>query len=131
MPDNKMSDKQAQDLANLTLEELFVLRFLLDKKEQVHSLEQDVNDLVYFPERMEISYRHEWLLYVKRKIRSTNIQPTGDGLKQALKQLSVEKQKRCQQQLDMIQTALAINNSDAIKVIKSPLKTYIESLIQA
>ncbi|WP_051275364.1 hypothetical protein [Aestuariibacter salexigens] len=47
---------------------LLGLRLVLDEPDPVASIEQDLQDLFTYPERLQESYRHEWVAYVKRAL---------------------------------------------------------------
>lgn len=55
-------------LSRLTLDVLLALRIIFDKPGQPVNLDADIEDLDQFPERLHLSYRHQWEAYVNRAL---------------------------------------------------------------
>lgn len=126
------------ELAKFDICTLFIHRYILEKKplltapanatRQQIDLVQDVQDLQYFPERLEGSYKSEWLSDIVRLSQGTSL--SDDKLKRALGLLSTKEKEELSISLDLIQQAETITQSPKVKVIKTPLKSYIETLIK-
>ncbi len=112
------------------LDTLFAYRFIFDDPKDLVNLDQDVKDLQGFPERLDGSYKQEWWTYVKRATARQKLDLNEFDLEEALSNLSSDDQERFNELLSHIERAESINSNDKVKVIKSPLKAYIESLIK-
>jgi len=53
---------------DLSLQSLFVFRYLLDQTNDIVNLQQDIEDLPFFPERLTASYQDEWIVFCKKTI---------------------------------------------------------------
>ena len=115
---------------NLDLNTLFTLRFLLDVKNDIVNLKQDVLDLQYFPERLDGSYKQEWVTFIKRQCHKRNIELSQKTAQVRLNEISDDKIEEYQTLLTLVQQTENINNSENIKVIKTNVKAYIESLLK-
>jgi hypothetical protein len=60
-------------LNTLSYRSLLLLRVALESPDDVTNIEQDITDLYLFPERLELSYKDEWLAYIKRALAHINI----------------------------------------------------------
>jgi glycosyltransferase involved in cell wall biosynthesis len=54
--------------AELNLPSLFVYRYLLDKPNDIVNLQKDIQDLPFFPERLNASYQDEWIVFCKKAV---------------------------------------------------------------
>ena len=52
---------------DLSLPNLFVLRYLLDQPNDIVNLQKDIEDLPFFPDRLTASYQDEWIIFCKKK----------------------------------------------------------------
>jgi hypothetical protein len=104
-------------------------RFALDRDDDIVNLEQDVLDLQNFPERLEISYEAEWRSYVRRALfrLSTDEQ---NKLENNLAVLLGGNNEHFNQLLNVLKTAIAVNNSTQVTVLNSPLKNYVQQLLK-
>jgi hypothetical protein len=119
--------------ASTDIQTLFIYRYLLDKPDPIVDLKQDIEDLTYFPERVEGSYRAEWLTYVKKQLHQLKQQDqeTQTAFWQALtfKMEQPEEDEQLSQALSKIEQSLKIASDSKVSVIKIPVKTYIEQLL--
>ncbi|MFT5541806.1 MAG: hypothetical protein ACI97K_001850 [Glaciecola sp.] len=56
------------DYASLDIQSILALRYLFDLPNDIVNLRKDVDDLTFFPERLNASYRDEWIIYIKKSI---------------------------------------------------------------
>lgn len=54
--------------ADLSLPSLFVCRYWLDTPNDIVNLQKDIQDLPFFPERLNASYQDEWIIFCKKAI---------------------------------------------------------------
>lgn len=114
----------------LDLNTLFTLRYLLDIKNDIVNLKQDVLDLQYFPERLDGSYKQEWLTYIKRQCHKREIELSQKTAQAFLGTLNEDQVSEYRALLTQVQQTENINNSENIKVIKTNVKAYIEHLLK-
>lgn len=115
---------------NLPIDIIFTFRYMLDTPTDIVDLKQDIRDLEVFPERLEGSYLSEWSKYIKRKAHKDNININNQEAKRFIAEMSKEQLDEYLTLIAIIERAKQISSSRNIKVIKTPLKTYIESLIK-
>jgi len=66
---------------DLSLPNLFVLRYLLDQPNDIVNLQKDIEDLPFFPERLNASYQDEWIVFCKKTVSKLGLKNlSGDGL---------------------------------------------------
>lgn len=115
---------------NLNLATLFIFRFVLDKQNDIVNLHQDIQDLHFYPERLQGSYKQEWMTYVKKRVYELKLELTDDKAQELFNKLPDEKKQEFYQLSEIIEKAEQINNSDNINVIKTGVKAYIEQLLK-
>jgi glycosyltransferase involved in cell wall biosynthesis len=54
--------------ADLSLSSLFIYRYLLDQPNDIVNLQKDIQDLPFFPERLNASYQDEWIIFCKKAV---------------------------------------------------------------
>jgi hypothetical protein len=54
--------------SDLSLPNLFILRYLLDQPNDIVNLQKDIEDLPFFPDRLNASYQDEWIIFCKKKV---------------------------------------------------------------
>jgi hypothetical protein len=54
--------------AELKLPSLFVFRYWLDIPNDIVNLQKDIQDLPFFPERLNASYQDEWIIFCKKAV---------------------------------------------------------------
>jgi hypothetical protein len=120
-----------QNINNCDLLTLFTFRFALDQANTVVNLKLDILDLQSFPERLEVSYEAEWRTYVKRAMHNIEKSPVGDkaSLEKSISALLDGHSDEFNEQLRIVKTAMAVNNSTEVTVINTPLKTYVQNLL--
>lgn len=107
---------------------LFTYRYLLNEPQPPHDFKQDIEDLRVFPERLEISHVDEWRSYIRRYINRKKLSDA--ELETLTKRLDIpEISEEFQYLKSILITALKINDSPEIKVINTPLKNYLNKLI--
>ena len=108
------------------IESLFTLRYIYNDPTDIVDIRADIEDLRAFPERLNGSYCDEWVAYLRRKLKQHQLNTDPDDI---LNTLTKSQREEHDYLLSIIQDANIISSSNNIKVIKSPLKTYIEQLV--
>ena len=111
------------------IETLFTLRYMLDDPSDIVDLGQDIEDLTSFPERLFGSYKFEWQTYIKKEAKKRKLIVDSIDLVEFIHQLPDSLKTDYLRMLELVQKSQIIANSSNVKVIKSPLKTYIEALL--
>lgn len=111
------------------IETLFTLRYILDNPSDIVDLSQDIKDLSGFPERLFGSYKSEWQTYIKKEAKKRKLVVESIDLVEFLHQLPDSLQTDYLSMLELVRKSQIIATSSNVKVIKSPLKTYIEALL--
>lgn len=124
-----MTKNNNQDQA-IDIYTIFIYRYLFDKKHDIVNLKADVHDLQHFPERLMTSYQDEWQKYNRKAANERNIDLHKQDTKLLIATLCAQQQEELKIFLNIIENTVAINNSTNIKVIKTELKSYIESLLK-
>ncbi|WP_296044516.1 hypothetical protein [uncultured Alteromonas sp.] len=107
---------------------LFTYRYLLDEPQPPHDFKQDIEELNVFPERLEISHVDEWRSYIRRYISRNKL--TNEQIEALTQRLDIpEVYEEYQYLKSIVITALKINDSPDVKVINTPLKEYLNKLI--
>jgi hypothetical protein len=107
---------------------LFTYRYLLDEPQPPHDSKQDIEDLRVFPERLEVSHVDEWRSYIRRYINRNKL--SEKELETLSERLNIPAVSEEYQYLkSIVITALKINDSPDVKVINTPLKDYLNKLI--
>ncbi len=107
---------------------LFTYRYLVDKSDDIVDLRQDVLDLQSFPERLYGSYQEEWKRYIKREIATKQMSKNliQLDLEDVLTSDSLEEYEALKQ---IVSTAMQVESTENVKVIDTPLKVYINRLM--
>jgi hypothetical protein len=113
----------------LSVDVLFLYRYVYDDENDIVNLQQDVLDLEVFPERLEGSYIFEWQKYVRREAHKQNFKTSEESAKNLLSKLEKTRLTEYLKLQRIIEKAQQINQSKNVKVIKTPFRTYIESLL--
>ncbi|MBD3585641.1 hypothetical protein HHX48_07845 [Salinimonas sp. HHU 13199] len=127
--------KQQLPIERLSLDVLFALRLLFDKKQDISNLEQDIADLQHFPERISDSYRAEWEAYVRREIigylRQNSHTAASDLLDKILSDVDYITQNDCRYRtmLDIIEQTQRIMASQKTRIFPTPWRQQITSLM--
>ena len=127
--------KQKLPIERLSLDVLFALRLLFDKKKDITDLEQDIADLQHFPERISDSYRAEWEAYVRREIiaylRQNKHTAPSDLIDKILSDVDYIKlhDSRYQDMLLVIEQTQQIMASQNTRVFPTPWRQQITSLM--
>jgi hypothetical protein len=126
---NKMANI---DVDNCDLKTLFILRFMLDRVQDISDLNADIHDLQSFPERLESSYIAEWRAYVKRELHQLKNASSQRQTKllERLESVGNGKDAEFEQLQNFINTALKVNNCASVTVMTTPLKSYVNYLLQ-
>lgn len=109
---------------------VFIYRYVFDTKNDIVDLRADVYDLQYFPERLLSSYQAEWKKYNKKAVNERGIDLEEQDPSALVNALHPDQQQELSELLKIIENTTTINASKNIKVIKTELKTYIESLLK-
>lgn len=127
------------DLKNVDMTLLFALRMVFDRARDIVNLDNDIKDLLIYPERLEGSYRDEWSTYISRAIaKEVKIKVERDGTTSAEDYLSLIEEKvdnlvlsedaRYQHLLSLVKQAQSVSNSKTVSVFPHPLKKQLEKL---
>ena len=107
---------------------LFTYRYFLDEPLPPHDFKQDIEDLRTFPERLEISHVDEWRSYIRRYIHRNTL--SDKQIETLTERLDIpEVFEEYQYLKSIVVTALKINNTPHVSVINTPLKEYLNKLI--
>ncbi|MFT6271013.1 MAG: hypothetical protein ACJAVV_003852 [Alphaproteobacteria bacterium] len=109
---------------------IFTYRYIFDENNDIVDLASDIRDLHQFPERLLGSYSAEWQKYNKRAASKLNIDLSEERVKVLVDGLTRFKQIELSEFLVFIEKAIVIDKSPNIKVIKTDLKSYTESLLE-
>lgn len=60
-------------LKQLDITMLMRLRFALDKPELYHDIDQDIQDLYPYPERLNFTYPDEWRIFIRQQLMKRGI----------------------------------------------------------
>jgi hypothetical protein len=128
-------------LNTLSYRSLLLLRVALESPDDVTNIEQDITDLYLFPERLELSYKDEWLAYIKRALAHINI--SQDELQAIMNndssqnidaakhfnQLITEADPKYQRLVYVLIEVEQLNSSSNISPLKTPLHRWLEWVI--
>ncbi|MFQ3236109.1 MAG: hypothetical protein ACI9C4_001673 [Paraglaciecola sp.] len=64
--------------ADLGLPSLFVIRYWLDQPNDIVNLQKDIEDLRFFPERLNASYQDEWITFCKKTVSKLGLKDLSD-----------------------------------------------------
>jgi hypothetical protein len=109
---------------------IFIYRYIFDRKNDIVDLRADVYDLQHFPERLMSSYQAEWKKYNKKAANERGIDIEQQDTSALIDTMRSDQQQELAEFLKIIENTITINESKNIKVIKTELKTYIETLIK-
>lgn len=126
-----------QRLDSLDLRELLLLRLAFDDPDDIVDIEQDIDDLMRFPERLNCSYPDEWRSYLKRQfrirqldesdvlavLRETDKGCVNDGKIRAALQTGLARYKPKKALVDKVSVMLA---DEHIVPLKTPLHRWLE-----
>jgi len=119
-----------QAIDNKNISTLFAYRYVLNNRNDIVDLRQDILDLRSFPERLFGSYRYEWDKYINKAMHEQGKEIDESALKQLIEKLSVNKQEELKDLLGILEETFVVVSSPNIIVIKSELETYIENLLK-
>ncbi|MFC4698597.1 hypothetical protein ACFO4O_00300 [Glaciecola siphonariae] len=126
-----MLDINAFNIGQCDISTLFSYRYVLDKKDDIVDLHQDIRDLRAFPERIADSYQAEWTSYVKRELHniSKRSQKEKAALITSLQMLESGQDEEFEALREIINTAIKVNISPDVTVMTTPLKRYVSQLL--
>ncbi len=110
--------------------QLFLLRYALDKPNDIVNLERDILDLQYFPERLQDSYLAEWKAYIKPELIALQRRDEHHNLANIMVNLEQGDNPHFNRLYDVIKTADKVNNSDAVTVMTTPFKSFVNQLLK-
>lgn len=128
-------------LNSLSYRSLLLLRVALESPDEVISIEKDIEDLYLFPERLELSYKDEWLAYIKRALACINISQAelqsimnnnaAVNIEAAkhINQLITAADPQYQRLLNILTEVQQLNRSSNISPLKTPLHRWLEWVI--
>lgn len=135
MVDGFKSVQRAIPLARVNLDVLFALRLLFDEPNDIVNIEQDINDLAHFPERLAGSYRAEWETYITRAIvkrfRGDNAPNVNDFITQTFNSVKhmMASDTRYHTLYSAIQTAQSVLSTSNTEVFNSPVRKQVFALL--
>jgi len=108
----------------LPIDKLFALRVVLDNPNDNVDLNQDVNELSLYPERLYDSYIHEWRAYVKRAIVKRVEEGKYDDLIYYLeREISIKTQSQEYKEMyAIIEQNERMNKAENVTFLTHPLK---------
>ncbi len=124
-------------LKHLDLETLLRLRLAFDTPELYHNIDQDIQDLYAYPERLIYTYPKEWRIFIRQQLarHSVSEQDFEAFLNSALESDSVladlleQTSKRFEQTLAIVNEVQAIETSAQVTAITPPLKRKLKQLL--
>ena len=128
-------------LNTLSYRSLLLLRVALESPDDVANIDHDIADLYLFPERLELSYKDEWLAYIKRALARINISQdelqaimnndSSQDMDAAKKfnQLITEADSKYQRLVNVLTEVEQLNSSSNISPLKTPLHRWLEWVI--
>lgn len=120
----------------LSLCDLLLLRTVLDEHHLTEDLEQDMQDLFLFPERLTESYPDEWRAYIKRKAKRFNLHADTTDPMANLKSDNTfvnefrNAQPRYLRYSRIVKQIDALEASDRVTSIKTPLHLWLDSVLK-
>jgi hypothetical protein len=125
-------------LSSLSLESLLLLRLAFNNTQDIVDIEQDINDLYLFPERLASSYPDEWRSYIKRHLGKLGL--NSDSLADILndqhqhhsQQLArLHQQVKCAEPqynrlINILDEVRASQQSGNVVPLKTPLHRWLE-----
>lgn len=123
-----------KELESLDILTLFAYRYILDEPHPVINLEQDLQDLNTWPERLEDSYRAEWLSYIKKRLHTIKAKPENEQSlfwqKHSTLMSDDNNDQRFTAFANQITHIQSLASTDKVTVLPTPLKRYLERLLQ-
>ena len=124
------------NLSDRNIEELLALRILFDDPKDIVDLDQDLKDLEFFPERLEASYRHEWVTFISRAIanvcRSSSEASENaltNAIQQQMKNVQNSDDQRYEQLMHFVVLAQGIGDSDNVVSLPHPMRKKLEQFL--
>ena len=129
-----MMDTSPKKLESADILTLFAFRYILDEPHPVINLEQDLQDLNTWPERLEDSYRAEWTSYIKKRLHTIKAKPEKEQSVFWQKHTELMSDRNNDQRFaafaNQILHIQSLANTDNITVLPTPLKRYLQRLLQ-
>ena len=125
-------------LSSLSLESLLLLRLAFNNEQDIIDIEQDINDLYLFPERLTSSYPDEWRSYIlshlgKLGLNSTILadilsdsQPPSTSQLEILQQQIKQAEPKFRLLIKIIDDVRASEQSNNVVPLKTPLHRWLE-----
>lgn len=120
---------EENNLDTIDIYTIVTYRYLFDKKDDIVKLSDDIRDLHHFPERLMGSYCDEWQKYIGRAAKQRSIKLSHQNAQLLVQNMSSEQQNELHVLLAIVEQTLTIIASPNIKVIKTNLKSFVESLL--
>ncbi|MDT0582520.1 MULTISPECIES: hypothetical protein [Alteromonadaceae] len=129
-----MIDTSPKKLESADILTLFAFRYILDEPHPVINLEQDLQDLNTWPERLEDSYRAEWTSYIKKRLHTIKAKPEKEQSVFWRKHTELMSNRNNDQRFaefaNQILHIQSLASTDNITVLPTPLKRYLQRLLQ-
>ena len=129
-----MIDTSPKKLESADILTLFAFRYILDEPHPVINLEQDLQDLNTWPERLEDSYRAEWTSYIKKRLHTIKAKPEREQSAFLQKHTELKSERNNDQRFssfaDQILHIQSLASTNNITVLPTPLKRYLQRLLQ-
>lgn len=114
------------NITSLSLTSLLLLRVALDDETDNTDLEQDIQDLFLFPERLLDSYPDEWRSYIKRRAVKLNINLNNMDEDSKLARLIRAHKSKYENLLTVLQDIEALLDAGNVSSFKTPLHKWLE-----
>ena len=129
-----MKIEPSKKLESADILTIFAFRYILDEPHPVINLEQDLQDLNAWPERLESSYRAEWLSYIKKRLHTVKALPEKEQAQFWQKHAELMSKKSSDERFtafaEQIARIQALANTEKVSVLPTPLKRYLQALLK-
>ena len=129
-----MKIEPSKKLESADILTIFAFRYILDEPHPVINLEQDLQDLNAWPERLESSYRAEWLSFIKKRLHTVKALPEEEQGQFWQKHEELMSKESSDQRFaafaEQIARIQALASTEKVSVLPTPLKRYVQALLK-
>lgn len=128
-------DSDLVDWETLDPAQLLALRLLLDEKAAGVDINQDIEDLTHYPDRLLTSYRDEWVVYCKARLTSSRLEKILSNVKNVkdaylqIKGCIADPEKQDERLVKRVREIERLLSADNVAVIESGPARKIRKLI--
>jgi hypothetical protein len=126
MTDSNEKPLNPLKIASLSLNSLLLLRVALDSETDNTDIEQDIQDLFLFPERLLDSYPDEWRAYIKRRAVELDINLNNMNEDSKLTQLIRAHKSKYENLLAVLKDIETLLDAGNVSSFKTPLHKWLE-----